>query len=289
MKKFYQISAVTIVVGMIMALIGWANHGMNPVVDNNDHFTYTAIDGTTRTKSCSKRTDLNAVQLNLENSAIAIHRGDQKTIFVKGANPDSLAVRVEGKKLFLSEKPVKGIIFEKNHSPLELIIPKEMNLKELEVGSGRGDIKVENLRTKVLVMMTSKGHLKTDHIKAQSAQFTSTQSGAISLANSQTGYSNIDVKSGQLTINNSSMCADATSKTGNITISQTKLLGKSSFKMKSAGEFVIKNSPSLSYHLIAGEKQIRYHHQKAKKRLIKQAPGKNVLYVDNKYGSITVE
>ena len=287
MKKYFQITGVALIVGIIMTLIGWGNKGVKPVIDNHDHFTFTAIGNNKLTRKETINNNFNKIAIQAENSDFHIHSGNRFQIKVTGVNPNAVQVKVKDDTLNIYEPRPFAINWRKINSQVDITIPKKHKLVETFVASS-GNIKVDNLTMTRLLISTFTGTITVDKITTKESAIETEENYGLKTINSNLGNSALTVDRGKLTIDHCQLSAMGTSNSGDVYIANSRLLNKSQFDMD-RGKFVLKNVPNLSYQLSADGKAITYMGSKPYENFIKKTSDKNLLIVNSSEGTIIIE
>lgn len=290
MKKFYQFSSFGLIVGLLLILVGWANNGIKTVVANDNNTTFTVVDGKAHTKKLTDQTDVNEIEINVLDSDVYIHNGNQNKVTVTCINPGAIKARVSNKKLIISGSTPVGIVLSETNSKIDISVPKHMKKIILEAGSNSGNITVENFKASCIVLMSYTGKINVTNSDVASSVLNTKKGQLVTVNNSNLGYSDIEMKGGQLKIKNSRLRANARTTSSNITVTKSNLFGNSSFNMKKGGDFKISDSNRLSYQLSSfNRKEIKYHDSKMRGRFSKKNSSKNSLQVNNDDGAIVVK
>lgn len=102
MKKFYQITGLIGIIGIIAALIGWANAGVNPVFDNHNQFTFETSGSTVHKRELTTSPNFDQIIVQTDNSDIYLHSGKKYQITVTGLNPNAVKAKVRKSDLKLT-------------------------------------------------------------------------------------------------------------------------------------------------------------------------------------------
>lgn len=290
MKKFYKISGLALIIGLIMLFIGVVNNGIHSVIDNHDHFTFTVIDQNEITRNLVTSNKFKKIYISTDSSDVYLHMGSQYKITVTGVNPNAIKAKVANNRLNIDE-PQPCMINWKNRnigSRVDITIPKSNNYTEFIVTSNLGNITLENLKAQDISVDNSVGKVEANNINAKSTHFV-VYGNNINLANSQLGKADFYIKNACLKINQSQLTASATAKSSDIEITNSKLINKNMFELIIDGDFYIKNSPNVGYQLTADYKTIKFKKSRPCKKIKKMTSKNNLLVVDNPGGNITVE
>ena len=269
MKKFYQITGLIGVIGIIAALLGWANAGVNPVFDNHNQFTFETSGSTVHKRALTTSPNFDQIIVQTDNSDIYLHSGKKYQITVTGLNPNAVKAKVRKKRLEINESRPVAINWRNDSSRIDITIPKNKYLAEVDSSSDNGNLNIKSISINDL--------------------FASYGNHRIDIGNSDIGKSLITIHGGQLKIDHSKLTADAKAYSSQVAITDSQLINRNSFQMLRKGDFTIKAAPNLSYKLAANGANIRYKGQKINNKLTKKLSAKNNLEVFAAKGTITVE
>lgn len=289
MKKFYRFCGLALFLGLIMVLVGVMNNGVKPVVDNHDHFTFTVISGSARTRNLSTSNNFQKVNVQTSFSNVYLHSGNKYKIKVTGENPNAIKAKVTNNRLDISESEPISIKWHNLSSRIDITIPKSYEITAIGSGSESGNIKLQNLKAKDIFATSHGGNVDVNNITAKTTEFATYEGKNLNIKDSLIGKSLITMHGGWLKIANSQLTADAKTHASNITITNSKLSNKNVFEMLQSGDFRLTKSPNISYQLSSGSKLIRFKGSKPYASFKKRLSKKNKLIVDNSDGKITIE
>ena len=289
MKKFYQITGLIGIIGIIAALLGWANDGVNPVFDNHNRFTFETSGSTVHKRELTTSPNFDQIIVQTDNSDIYLHSGKKYQITVTGLNPNAVKAKVRKKRLEINESRPVAINWRNDCSRIDITIPKNKYLAEVDSSSDNGNLNIKSISINDLFANAQNGKVTVDKLTAKKTIFASYGNHRIDIGNSDIGKSLITIHGGQLKIDHSKLTADAKAYSSQVAITDSQLINRNSFQMLRKGDFTIKAAPNLSYELAAVGPNIRYEGQKINNKLTKKLSAKNSLEVFAAKGTITVE
>lgn len=289
MKKFYQITGLIGVIGIIAVLLGWVNAGVNPVFDNHNRFTFETSGSTVHKRELTTSPNFDQIIVQTDNSDIYLHSGKKYQITVTGLNLNAVKAKVRKKRLEINESRPVAINWRNDSSRIDITIPKNKYLAEVDSSSDNGNLNIKSISINDLFANAQNGKVTVDKLTAKKTIFASYGNHRIDIGNSDIGKSLITIHGGQLKIDHSKLTADAKAYSSQVAITDSQLINRNSFQMLRKGDFTIKAAPNLSYELAANGANIRYKGQKINNKLTKKLSAKNNLEVFAAKGTITVE
>ncbi|WEV70946.1 DUF4097 family beta strand repeat-containing protein [Lactobacillus sp. ESL0785] len=220
MKNFYKIGAGGLIIGLILLIIGFSNHGLQAVTGNSLAHCHVVSNQSATSKTNPlkpfNQIDLKDANINNTNTTIYIHSG--KKFQVKTTtNAAKFTTKVVNHKLTIVEKDAqqKQINFNlkkaKNTAQIEITIPTTQTLNEVNTLLNHSNVKLANINIKRLSLDQEEGNATLNNVKVSQFSFIKYAEGNVSATNS--------------TLNNTDFEFD-----GPLTLTKVTLTGKNSLK-----------------------------------------------------------
>ncbi|BDR59826.1 DUF4097 family beta strand repeat-containing protein [Lactobacillus xylocopicola] len=282
MKKFYQISSVILIIGLILLIFGKL-HDHNREISNwgasefrvhshhhHHHDHDDDDDDWDKRKIENKRfkvKQFTKITLDLSRPDVHIAKGEKYQVTISGPAGKRITAKVKNQELLISDA-AQNSFFRWHHGyDITITIPATARLTDLTGQTQEGDLYLDNLAISTIDLTLNDGDLAMNNVKVKKANIR-LEEGDMKVTDS-TIIGGLNLGDGDLNITGSQLQLIASLADGDATISNSQLLGNTSFKLDD-GDFEMDKSSGISYDLSAdddddirlGNRRYRGHYSK---------------------------
>ena len=295
MKKFYQISGLIVIIGIILFIFGHAKGGNEDI--NNIHSSQTTNIGNffnhnQRSRKshhvvAKKRTfnvgKFSKINIDAEEPNIQITKGNDFQVTISGPNIKKISAKVEDDQLTISDNNA----YEDGTYQVNVTVPADDSITEISGSCSEGNIHLTNLSIADLDLQVEDGNISAENVKARKANFDLVD-GDLKITNSTLTSGILNLSDGDLTVTNSQFKVKATLGDGDVRVNDSKLLADSSFNL-SEGDFQMSRPPKASYQLsTSSEDELVFHGNNYHRHFVKKLRGTPLLKVSCGDGDILI-
>lgn len=295
MKKFYQISGLIVIIGIILFIFGHVKGGNEDI--NNIHSGQTTNIGNffnhyqrsrkSHHVAAKKRTfnvgKFSKINIDAEEPNIQITKGNDFQVTISGPNIKKISAKVEDDQLTISDNNA----YEDGTYQVNVTVPADDSITEITGSCSEGNIHLADLTIANLDLQVEDGNVSAENVKAHKANF-DLDNGNLKISNSALTSGILNLSEGDLTVTNSQFKIKATLGDGDVRVNDSKLLADSSFNL-SEGDFQMSRSPKVSYQLsTSSEDELILHGNNYHKHFARKLRGVPLLKVSCGDGDILI-
>ncbi|MCO6528408.1 MAG: DUF4097 family beta strand repeat protein [Lactobacillus sp.] len=248
MKKFYQIIGIIAVIGLVLLLIIKFNNSKQNMQEVHHEITNSSFfsDYEHKHSVSSKTSNLkkfSKIKIKVNEADINIAKGDQFQVKVTSRNIKAVKIGVANQELTLDNDHQAS----NDDCKLLITVPDKNAVSNISGSVNEGDVSLNDLTITDIDLQLDDGDLSINNIKALKTSFTLDE-GDIKVANSTLKSDTSNCNDGDLTIFASQFKTSVSLTDGDVSISNSKILGSSSFNLHD-GSFQMSEAPMISYLL----------------------------------------
>ena len=291
MKKFYQISGLIVIIGIILFIFGHAkggNEDINSTTTNiGNFFNHNQRSRKSHHVVAKKRTfnvdKFSKINIDAEEPNIQISKGNDFQVTISGPNIKKISAKVANEQLTISDNNA----YEYGTYQVNVTVPADDSITEISGSCSEGNIHLTNLTVSDLNLQLEDGNFSAENVKAHKANFDLVD-GDLKVNNSTLTSGILNLNEGDLTVTNSQFKIKATLSDGDVRVNDSKLLADSSFNL-SEGDFQMSRPPKISYQLTtSSEDELILHGNNYHKHFAKKLRSAPLLKVSCGDGDILI-
>ncbi|WEV43730.1 DUF4097 family beta strand repeat-containing protein [Lactobacillus sp. ESL0684] len=294
MKKFYKIGAFTIVIGIILAIIGFANHGFKTISGNKFNNFHVVTQRPKPKKKVINVPKFKQIDIDVDEADVYIHRGNKFQVTTTNYSDTPITAKVSNQKqLSISGKESSYWINfgNSNHnSRIEITLPKKAALTKITSKNDEGDLILEYLTMDQLDLDIDEGDISLNNVTINKKGTFNSSEGNFTIDSSRLTNSDFDSDEGDIDIKNSKIQAISTTQDeGDLTFRNCSLSGHNSATL-SEGDFRLNPLPkNTSFNLRTDDDTIIFGNRHVSSHFIKNTNNsKNKLAVTSDDGEIII-
>lgn len=288
MKRFYQIGAAILIIGLALLFVGKMNDGnqsfgiFRAVVsghdnhddhddydddhdddDDDDDWSYNQKIETVSNKVAK----FSKIKLDVYHTDVQISLGEKYKVTVSGPNAKKISTSVSTKELTISDHN-KNFSGRKAPHKVEITVPNRKTLKKLTGTCSENDLFLHGLTIPYINLKFVDGDIRISDAVIKNAKFF--------------------IRDGDLVFNSSRFKTTASLNDGDVSITNSKLLGNSTFNLTDS-DFKMVNPPKISYNLSTDlESDLRVQGSYHSNHYIKKVANAHTLKVVSVDGDILI-
>ena len=295
MKKFYQISGLIVIIGIILFIFGHAKGGNDDI--NNIHsgrttnignsFNHDESSRKSHHVAAKKRTfnldKFSKINIDAEEPNIQITKGNDFQVTISGPNVKKISAKVEDDQLTISDNNA----YEDGTYQVNVTVPAIGSITEITGSCSEGNIHLADLSIADFDLQVEDGNISAENVTTHKANL-DLADGDLKITNSTLTSGILNLSEGDLTVTNSQFKVKATLGDGDVRVNDSKLLADSSFNL-SEGDFQMSRPPKASYQLsTSSEGELVFHGNNYHRHFVKKLRGTPLLKVSCGDGDILI-
>lgn len=236
MKKTIKVGFILLIVGVILAFVGWMVGGEKPTVITK-RFKPMLVDSVKTSKRVSKFININ---IDVNDGNITLKKGNKFGVKYIGNGRNTPSIKVVNDKLSVTgSNENNGIIFswgnvsEYKDPEIEITVPKKHKLSNIKFSSGIGDVSVSDIQIDKLTLDQSNGDTNLSNNKLKELY--------IKNDNGDVNVDKVNLDSGKIVLSD-----------GDFTMNGGRLMSKLSIHNED-GDNLIKGVKAKSYFLSSND------------------------------------